>query len=542
MVDKNPFSSFRLSCQHPIEVVHTFNGVSRSMEVPCGCCDLCRSSHRSNLAQRVMYEQATHKFEIFVTLTYSLASVPRAFVSKGQERYLYVHNPRSANHNKIISTHWRSDPEFDYNLAIKQYGPHFRPHHFEQYKILDWDDLRKFIQHVRIDCYRDTHQTLRYFAVGEYGPDSFHPHFHILFWTDDKSCCQWLMKHLHGTTELDDSFPRHKRYMNSKTKVLSRFRSDDDPFWPYGIIDTVLTDGSSGTINYLSTYMNSVVGNRPSVLDLPFTRESSRHSIYLGYSFFKNYYKCDLFKEIISDPYSKKFSLDSTFIFNGKPRQLPMFLFKDAFPKIPFLCFLPRHDIQFLYRLYPSLCKFLRRDCVVSDFLRILQRFCDDPTSLSHELFNFLNRFCICLSLPWAVRSCFSDFSKVPFTLDPDTNPYLSQIRCAFFASSRFFTLCGFGFSSDYESAYSFFVDNLIHFHLYSKPQFLLSRFYYSQCEFYDLFHYRPDFSFNIFYSSASSDSDFDSLLLSISRDQLFEKIKHKKQNDANSIFVDKYN
>ncbi|UPW42038.1 replication initiator protein [Dipodfec virus RodF1_13] len=533
-----------LSCQHPIEVTHRFKGKDQKVQVPCGCCDICRSSHRSVLAQRVSYEQATHLFEIFVTLTYRMEHVPILRRDLENPSMLVLENPRSSNHGKIVSNSFPVCPEADYALCRKQFKQYYTPDKVGSFKVLDWSDLRRFLQHVRIDCYRATGATLRYFAVGEYGPNSFHPHYHILFWADSVSASDWLLKFLHSTTELDDTFDYFERHTDSRSNLNNIFYSPTEPFWPYGTIQATLTDKKHSTISYLSSYLNSVVGNRPAVLDLTFTRESTRHSNYLGSLFFRTYYQCDVFSNIIKD-YDTVYGpvkLGGDFLFHGKVRPIPLFLFHDSFPKIPYLSMLPKHSIYFIYSLYPLLSSFSGKDFRVCDFLNLIHKFfSNDRASIPREYVDVLLRFFAIYDLPWSPLHPRHELYKNSFPLD-DSNIYLSQIKSAFFASRRFFRLCRLSFFCKWSSAYHIFIDRLCNFYSYLKPQWLLSLFYTSQQEFFDEFGYKPGFNYNTFYAPADPDVAFDSFLIDTQKAFIFEKIKHKKQNDNNLVFVDLYN
>lgn len=109
--------------------------VTESLTIPCGHCDSCRLDHARDWANRCMLELKYHDDAVFLTLTYD-----------------DVHVPRSAY----------ADPET--GEAISCYT-------------LRKLDLQKFWKRLR-KAYPEN--KLRYFACGEYGSNTFRPHYHAI--------------------------------------------------------------------------------------------------------------------------------------------------------------------------------------------------------------------------------------------------------------------------------------------------------------------------------------------------------------------------
>lgn len=95
----------------------------QDMTVPCGKCGFCLATKKSDWSIRLMYEARQHLHSAFVTLTYA-----------------------------------------DCHLTWRGGKPQ-----------LVKSDLQKWFKRVRKAGYK-----IRYFAVGEYGSQTFRPHYHIL--------------------------------------------------------------------------------------------------------------------------------------------------------------------------------------------------------------------------------------------------------------------------------------------------------------------------------------------------------------------------
>jgi len=99
------------------------NSTMKRLLVPCGHCAICLSKKRSVWSFRLSYELRSHSHCYFLTLTYS-----------------------------------------DDNL-----------HSFGLSKM----DIQKFFKRLR----KRSGQTLRYFAVGEYGSKTYRPHYHVIIFS-----------------------------------------------------------------------------------------------------------------------------------------------------------------------------------------------------------------------------------------------------------------------------------------------------------------------------------------------------------------------
>lgn len=141
-----------MACYHPIpawniaregekkELVFSLakaleHGPPRPLQIPCGQCIGCRLDYSREWANRCLLEASYHKESWFATITYNDEHLPRSF---------------------------SADPEtgevlFPSAPLVKR-------------------DFQLFLKRVR----KNSGQKIRFFAAGEYGTNSFRPHYHVL--------------------------------------------------------------------------------------------------------------------------------------------------------------------------------------------------------------------------------------------------------------------------------------------------------------------------------------------------------------------------
>lgn len=147
-----------MACYHPIEawnitprqgdlfqpVVLSFHSPfdredmirqGRRLLLPCRKCIGCRLDKSREWANRILLEQLYHKDSWFVTLTYDDEHLPRSF-------------PVDPTTGEIVSVH---------SSLVKS-------------------DLQKFFKRLR----KNSSQQLRYYCAGEYGTQTYRPHYHCI--------------------------------------------------------------------------------------------------------------------------------------------------------------------------------------------------------------------------------------------------------------------------------------------------------------------------------------------------------------------------
>lgn len=274
MITKELQNKLVTRCQNPRKIVNKYT--HESVVVPCGHCPSCilrRSAIQTNLLTTY---SAQFRYVYFVTLTYAPCFLPTLEVSvietcsddiadvpcfpsinnldaDDPNTYLFGFRsvPRSASVKLKTSTVKRTfkDPEVRFSYPMKPK---------ELLSILDKvnhnipnripyvcnRDLDLFLKRLR-SYYPD--EKLRYYAVSEYGPTSFRPHWHLLL------------------------FSNSDRFSKTVCENVSKA-------WSYGRCDASLSRGFAAP--YVASYVNSFVALPDFYTQMPkVVRPKSFHSI-----------------------------------------------------------------------------------------------------------------------------------------------------------------------------------------------------------------------------------------------------------------------
>lgn len=274
MITKELQNKLVTRCQHPRTVVNKYT--HESVVVSCGHCPSCvlrRSAVQTNLLTTY---SAQFRYVYFVTLTYAPCFLPTLEVSIVEtctddvadvpcfpdindldagdpNTYLFGFRsvPRSASVKVKNSTVERifKDPEirFSYPMKskellsilnkVKHNVPNRIPYVCNR-------DLDLFLKRLR-SYYPD--EKLRYYAVSEYGPTSFRPHWHMLL------------------------FSNSERFSKTVCENVSKA-------WSYGRCDASLSRGFAAP--YVASYVNGFVALPDFYTQMPkVVRPKSFHSI-----------------------------------------------------------------------------------------------------------------------------------------------------------------------------------------------------------------------------------------------------------------------
>lgn len=274
MITKELQNKLVTRCQHPRTVVNKYT--HESVVVSCGRCPSCilrRSGVQTNLLTTY---SAQFRYVYFVTLTYAPRFLPTLEVSVIEtctddiadvscvpnindldagdpNTYLFGFRsvPRSASIKLKNSTVERTfkDPEFWFTYGMKPKEllsilgkinhnvPNRIPYVCNR-------DLDLFLKRLR-SYYPD--EKLRYYAVSEYGPTSFRPHWHLLLFSNSERFSQTVLENV------------------SKA-------------WSYGRCDASLSRGFAAP--YVASYVNSFVALPDFYTQMPkVVRPKSFHSI-----------------------------------------------------------------------------------------------------------------------------------------------------------------------------------------------------------------------------------------------------------------------
>lgn len=148
-----------MACFHPVDIIDP--KTNQPVQVPCGACIGCLSSKRSDWAFRLKIESQHCVMPVFFTLTYNEACVP---ICKTENLSTYHETERDTK--EILRLKDVTDP-----------GTYSR--------VVSSRDICNFIKKVRTYY---PYWNIRYFITSEYGPKTFRPHYHGLFfvnWNED---------------------------------------------------------------------------------------------------------------------------------------------------------------------------------------------------------------------------------------------------------------------------------------------------------------------------------------------------------------------
>lgn len=127
----------------------------RITKVACGKCYRCLKKRKMAFTNRLYYEHLSAKQTWWITFTYNEENVPTLEV-----------NELSDFDEPFVKT----------------------------YKVLNYDDVQKFMKSIRKALWNVYRCKLRYFLVGEYGPTTFRPHYHCLLFFDTQVPSDFLIK------------------------------------------------------------------------------------------------------------------------------------------------------------------------------------------------------------------------------------------------------------------------------------------------------------------------------------------------------------
>lgn len=274
MITKELQNKLVTRCQHPRTVVNKYT--HEPVVVSCGCCLSCilrRSAVQTNLLTTY---SAQFRYIYFVTLTYAPCFLPTLEVSiietctddiadvpcfpdinnldaDDPNTYLFGFRsiPRSASVKVKNSTVERvfKDPEvrFSYPMKPKEIFSilgkinHNVPNRIPYVCNRDLDLFLKRLRSYYLD------EKLRYYAISEYGPTSFRPHWHLLL------------------------FSNSERFSETICENVSKA-------WSYGRCDVSLSRGFAA--QYVASYVNSFVALPDFYIQMPkVVRPKSFHSI-----------------------------------------------------------------------------------------------------------------------------------------------------------------------------------------------------------------------------------------------------------------------
>lgn len=530
------------NCRSPRLIVR--DGGTRS--VRCGRCPDCLHARAVRNANMVKSECDSVMYSYFVTLTYAEHNIPRCLITefydedlqlpfisykditrrptkKRTKRGLIVHKPLP-EYGKILHTFQGSlsDPLFqDFLTKAKEY-PHVS--FLESHKVIRYlrkKDLQDFFKRLRRNIDKIGYSKITYFGCGEYGPQTFRPHFHAVIHFNDAhlaTCIEQLVR----------------------------------KSWKFGDVrQPSFVRKSENAGQYVGGYINSYVA-LPRYLKNDAMLPFSCHSLYYG----KAYYK-PLRDYLYQNPEKANFEHDAKLCASEDIHYFPT---SATASRIYPRCYnYDRQNPKDLYKIYTC-------------FRKLSETYqSDSPRQIAYQVLNnsndFYNRTLLDLLdigtpdiSPYYSLSSVSDphnsalnLGLLKYTwrryeaLDDDIideSPTLcyqrriySRVYTAILMSKHFLTW-------NCENIEPLTALSLIKQYYDTQKQEQLRNQYEQQ----ETYHQITDLvDFSIFYPSSFSEGDYSDIYISSSyikiindiKDIKYENdIKHKKLNDANKIFL----
>lgn len=228
-------------CQYRSFITNRYTG--KRIAVDCGQCDYCIHKRAQKASMRVKTSGSAFRYSYFVTLTYDNEHIPLmsckvlhseyedALSISGNKIFGYEHHqyiPVSeyqCDDNSVLRHIFFEQVQgtVPYDREIKEYVP-CKDNWFlsmdairsfiyktqsvektiypvaEQYGLgnlipfLNYVDVQNYIKRLRKHLFQKlgSYETLHFYAVGEYGPVHFRPHYHILLFTNSDEVSQVL--------------------------------------------------------------------------------------------------------------------------------------------------------------------------------------------------------------------------------------------------------------------------------------------------------------------------------------------------------------
>lgn len=228
-------------CKYRSFITNRYTG--RRIAVDCGQCDYCIHKRAQKASMRVKTAGSAFKYSFFVTLTYDNEHIPLMNCEVLHSEYadaLSISGTKVFGHESHsyipVSDYQPEDPSLlrhifftqvqgtvPFDREVKEYVP-VKDNWFlsmdairsfirktqavdnsvypvaEQYGVdnlipfLNYVDVQNYIKRLRKYLFKalGSYETLLFYAVGEYGPVHFRPHYHILLFTNSKEVSEVL--------------------------------------------------------------------------------------------------------------------------------------------------------------------------------------------------------------------------------------------------------------------------------------------------------------------------------------------------------------
>lgn len=232
-------------CQHRSFITNRYTGAR--IPVDCGQCDYCIHKRAKKASMRVKAAGSAFKYSYFVTLTYDNAHIPlmncKVLHSEYEDALGVSGDSHFGNeyHQYVPVSEYKCDDNsmlhhiffeqvqgtVPFDREIKEYVPvkdnwflsmdAIRSFIFKTQSVdktdylvssqygrdnlipfLNYVDVQNYIKRLRKYLFQKlgSYETLHFYAVGEYGPVHFRPHYHLLLFTNSDEVAE-VLRHCH---------------------------------------------------------------------------------------------------------------------------------------------------------------------------------------------------------------------------------------------------------------------------------------------------------------------------------------------------------
>jgi hypothetical protein len=541
-------------CQHRSFITNKYTGAR--IAVDCGQCDYCIHKKAKKASMRVKTAGSAFKYSYFVTLTYDNAHIPlmnckvlhsdyddalgiSGDIHFGNEHHQYIPvSEYQCDDNSMLRHIFFEQVQgtVPFDREIKEYLP-VKDNWFlsmdairsfinktqavdktdypasAQYgrdnliPFLNYVDVQNYIKRLRkhLSLKLGSYETLHFYAVGEYGPVHFRPHYHLLLFTNSDKVAEVL------------------RYCHDKS-------------WKLGRSDFQRSAGGAGS--YVASYVNSLCASPLLYRSCRAFRPKSRASV----GFFEK--GCNFVED--EDPYAQiEQKIDS--VVNGRVYNFNGVCVRSTPPMSYIRTLLPRFssarndDSVTIARI---LCAVHRTPQRIARFGIIHYK--DSVLSLVNAYYNYLKVQNILTDddkIILHASRCLTRF--VNCSSDVDIESYINKLYRLFLYVHKFFRNWHLPLFGSDISAYS----GRIMFIIKTGIEYEKKKDYEGLRNAYGLRSQYPDIS-DCMFALPQNGQEVD-VLQNVSREtiQLLEQlryrsstfcrdmIKHKQLNDANNIF-----
>lgn len=277
-------------CYHKRIIVNPFT--REKLMVPCGTCPACLLRNSFFKEVKCKAQESISRYCSFITLSYDNRFIPRfRIVQKDviQKGVYRIHlesidrNIKKLGDTRFKNTFIINHKDLEYytqkaNLAVRR--KYYDKNYEWTFSWLDRKDVSLFIKRVRKGIFNllGRYEKIHTYIVGEYGPDHFRAHWHLLF------------------------------FYNS-SEIAENLRRIGSESWQFGIFDYSLSRKDVST--YVAGYVNSFVCIPPILKTVSELRPYSRFSNHFGFQYFSR------FCEAVDRGQFSNISTQAKFYFNG---------------------------------------------------------------------------------------------------------------------------------------------------------------------------------------------------------------------------------